>query len=218
MISFGSTFEETFEGLQLIFERFRGARLKLKVSKCKFFQESVEFLGHIVSDEGISCDPKKLEAVVNWPKPSCVKEVCSFWGFCSYYRSFVQGFSNLASPLYELIKKNVKFEWTNACEEAFERLKHKLVLSPILAYPKNEGLFVLDTDASLYGSGAVLSQVQENGEERVIAYGSKSLSKTQRNYCTTMRELLACVVFVKQFHYLSGRRFLLRTDHALLGG
>ena len=217
MISFGSTFEETFEGLQLIFERFRGARLKLKVSKCKFFQESVEFLGHIVSDEGISCDPKKLEAVVNWPKPSCVKEVRSFLGFCSYYRSFVQGFSNLASPLYELTKKNVKFEWTNACEEAFERLKHKLVSSPILAYPKNEGLFVLDTDASLYGSGAVLSQVQENGEERVIAYGSKSLSKTQKNYCTTMRELLACVVFVKQFHhYLWGRRFLLRTDHASL--
>ena len=80
MISFGSTFEETFEGLQLIFKRFQGARLKLKVSKSKFFQESVEFLGHIVSDEGISCDPKKLEAVENWPKPSCVKEV-HFWDF-----------------------------------------------------------------------------------------------------------------------------------------
>ena len=123
----------------------------------------------------------------------------------------------MASPLYELTKRNVKFEWTNACEEAFERLKDRLVSSPILAYPKSEGLFVLDTDASLYGSGRVLSQVQENGEQRVIAYGSKSLSKTQRNYCTTMRELLACVVFVKQFHhYLWGRRFLLRTDHASL--
>ena len=72
VISFGSTFEQTFEGLQLIFERFQGARLKLKVAKCKFFQKSVEFLGHIVSDKGISCDPKKLEAVVNWPKPACV--------------------------------------------------------------------------------------------------------------------------------------------------
>ena len=213
VISFGSTFQD----LQLIFERFRGARLKLKVSKCKFFQESVEFLGHIVSDEGISCDPKKLEAVVNWPKPSCVEEICSFFGFCSYCRSFVQGFSNLTSQLYEFTKKNVKFEWTSACEEAFERLKGWLVSSPILAYPKNEGLFILDTDASLYGSGAVLSQVQENGEEKIIAYGSKSLSKTEKNYCTTMRELMACVVFVKQFHhYLWGKWFLLRTDHASL--
>ena len=82
----------------------------------------------------------------------------------------------MASLLYELTKKNVKFEWTCACEEAFERLKDRLISSPILAYPKNEGLFVLDTDASLYASGAVLSQVQE---ERVIAYGSKSLSMTQ---------------------------------------
>ena len=155
----------------------------------------------------LSCDLKKLEAVVNWPKPSCVKEVRSFLGCCSYYKSFVQGFSNWASPLYELTKKNVKLEWTSACEEAFERLKDRLVSSPILAYPKNDILFVLDTDASSYGSGAVLSQVQENGEEKVIAYGNKSLSKTQRNYCTTMKELLTCVVFVKQlYHYLWGRQ------------
>ena len=160
--------------------------MKLKVSKCKFFQESVDFLGHVVSDQGFSCDPKKIEAVVDCPTPTCVKEVRSFLGFCSYYRSFVPGFSHQAAPLHELTKKNVKFEWSDACEDAFNRLKTRLVNSPILGYPRNEGLFILDTDASLYGSGAVLSQMQD-GEEKVIAYGSKSLSKTQRNYCTTMR-------------------------------
>ena len=216
VICFGPTFEETFESVQPNFERFRWANLKLKVSKCKFFQESVDFLGHVVSDRGISCDPKKIEAVVDWPKPTCVKEVRSFLGFCSYYRSFVKGFSSEAAPLHELTKKNVKFEWSDACDVAFNKLKARLVNSPVLGYPRNEGLFILDTDASLYGSGAVLSQIQD-GQEKVIAYGSKSLSKTQRNYCTTMRELLACVVFMKQFHhYLWGRRFLLRTDHASL--
>ena len=216
VISFGPTFEETFDSVEQIFQRFRWAKLKLKVSKCKFFQESVEFLGHVVSDRGISCDPKKIEAVVDWPTPTCVKEVRSFLGFCSYYRSFVQGFSHQAAPLHELTKKTVKFEWSDAYDDAFNKLKARLVNSPILGYPRDEGLFILDTDASLYGSGAVLSQIQD-GEEKVIAYGSKSLSKTQRNYCTTMRELLACVVFMKQFHhYLWGRRFLLRTDHASL--
>ena len=217
VICFGSDFSKTYQNLQEIFGRFRQANLKLKVSKCKFFQESVEFLGHVVSEEGISCDPKKLEAVTEWPVPTCVKEVRSFLGFASYYRSFVLGFSHIAAPLHELTKKGVKFQWNSQCQDAFDKLKERLVSSPVLAYPKNDLTYILDTDASLFGVGAVLSQVDEAGTEHVIAYGSKTLSKTQRNYCTTMRELLAAVVFMRQFHhYLWGRHFVLRTDHASL--
>ena len=190
----------------------------LKPSKCNLFQLSVEFLGHIVSSEGVSCDPKKLEAIREWPRPTSVKQVRSFLGLASYYRKFLISFSTIASPLHALTKKNVKFAWDENCELAFQTLKEKLSSDPVvLSYPNNEGTFVLDTDASLCGIGGVLSQVQENGQEKVISFVSNTLSKTQQNYCTTMRELLAAVVFIKHFHhYLWGRKFILRTDHASL--
>ena len=216
VICFGKSFNEALSNLELVLQRFKDANLRLKPSKCKLFQRSVEFLGHIVSDKGVSCDPKKIEAVQDWERPQCVKDVRSFVGFAQYYRKFIRNFSAIATPLYELTKKKVKFQWSQKCEEAFQLLKRKLVEAPILAYPTREDTFILDTDASLFGIGAVLSQ-QQNGEERVIAYASKTLSSTQRNYCTTMRELLAVVVFIKQFHhYLWGRPFIVRTDHASL--
>ena len=179
-------------------------------------QTSVEFLGHIVHREGVATDPKKIEAVRDWPRPTNIKEVRSFMGFAQYYRRFILFFSEIAAPLYELTKKNVKFEWTDPCEEAFQLLKSKLIQAPVLAYPTRHDEFILDTDSSLYSIGAVLSQVQ-NGVERPIAYASKALSASQKQYCTTMRELLAIVVFVKHFHhYVWGKTFLLRTDHASL--
>ncbi len=215
-IVYGKWFDETLQNLEEVLKRFRKANLKLKPSKCKLFQTTVEFLGHVVSAEGISCDPKKIEAVRDWTKPTNVSEIRSFVGFAQYYRKFIPGFSNIAAPLYELTKKRAKFIWCEKCEEAFNTLKSKLISAPVLAYPNREEEFILDTDCSAYAAGAVLSQIQ-NGEERPIAYSSKTLNKSQRNYCTTMRELLAVVIFIKQFHhYLWGRKFTLRTDHASL--
>ena len=122
----------------------------------------------------------------------------------------------MAQPLTNLTKKNVQFTWSEECETAFKRLKESLISAPILTYPSSEGIFVLDTDASAHMVGAVLSQKQD-GEERVIAYGSRTLNSAQKQYCTTKRELLAVVTFVQHFkNYLIGRRFLLRTDHAPL--
>ena len=218
IITYGKTFEETKDNLECVFQRLRQAGLILKPSKCNLFQLSVEFLGHIVSSEGVSCDPKKLEAIREWPRPTSVKQVRSFLDLASYYRKFLKSFSTIASPLHALTKKNVKFAWDENCELAFQTLKEKLSSDPVvLSYPNNEGTFVLDTDASLCGIGGVLSQVQENGQEKVISFVSNTLSKTQQNYCTTMRELLAAVVFIKHFHhYLWGRKFILRTDHASL--
>ena len=218
IITFGKTFDETLLNLELVFERLRKPGLVLKPSKCRLFQESVKFLGHVVSQEGISCDPNKLEAIKHWPKPQKVKDVRNFLGLASYYRKHIRSFATIAAPLNALTKKNAKFVFDEQCEKAFQTLKDKVCTDPVVvAYPNKEGTFVLDTDASLYGVGGVLSQLPDDGQEKVISYASRTLSKSQQNYCTTMRELLAAVAFIKHFHhYLWGRRFILRTDHVSL--
>ena len=216
IIVFGPTFDTALRNLEMCFQRFQSANLKLKPKKCSLFQTEVLFLGHRVSQEGISGDPSKIESVRTWPVPTNVSELRSFLGLIGYYRRFVPNFSTVASPLTRLTQKSVQFEWSQECNDAFESLKERLVSAPILSYPKGDGLFILDTDASLSGVGAVLSQIQDN-EEKVIAYASKTLNKSQRNYCTTYRELLAVVTFVKHFrHYLWGRNFKVRTDHSSL--
>ena len=198
VIVFGETFEKTLENLELVFGRFRSANLKLKPNKCTLFQTEVLFLGHMVSNKGISYDPGKVASVENWPVPTTVTEVKSFLGLAGYYRKFIPNFSEIASSLTELTKKCKKFVWTDNCQTAFDRLVELLTSAPVLAFPKRTGEFIIDTDASANGIGAVLSQVQD-GEERVIAYNSKTLNNdSQRKYCTTYRELLAVVVFVSR--------------------
>ena len=216
VIVFSATLEQHLERLSLVLTRLIEAGLKLKGSKCYVLQQSVEFLGHIVSGEGISPHPSKVSAVVDWPTPCTLKEVRAFLGLAGYYRRFMLGFSDIAAPLYELTTKGKAFVWTQQCQEAFDELKLALTRSPILGTPDDSGMFVLDTDASDVAVGAVLSQVQD-GAERVISYGSRSLSTQERNYCVTRRELLAIIVFLKYFrHYLIGRKFLIRSDHAAL--
>ena len=141
ILCYSGDISESIEGLTPIFQRFRNANLTLKPSKCHFFQKSVKFLGHIVSQEGIKCDPSKIEAVKNWPRPSSVSDVRSFLGFAAYYRRFFQGFGSISSPLYELTKKNVKFNWSSKCENSFQELKQKLITSPVLAYPVKENFY-----------------------------------------------------------------------------
>lgn len=216
VIVFGSTFEIALRNLKDVFECLRKANLKLKPKKCTLFQTEVAYLGHRVSKAGISCDPKKISAVQDWPIPTNVTEVRSFLGTAGYYRKFIPNFSTIASPLSQLTRKNKRFKWDENCQKAFDELKLLLVSAPILAYPIADGKFVLDTDASDTGLGGVLSQIQ-NGEEKVIAYASVSLLNSQRKYCTTHKELLAIVTFLKHFrNYLFGQNFLLRTDHASL--
>ena len=175
IIDFGRTFDEILKRLRTVMERLEAAGLKLKPSKCKWFQRSVTYLGHVVSGEGIRCDPEKISQVVNWPVPTTVKQVRGFLGLASYYRKFIPSFSELAGPLTNLTQKDEPFEWTGSSQVAFETLKSKLTTAPVLSYPMpEEGLFVLDTDASNRSIGAVLSQEQQ-GEERVIAYASHTV-------------------------------------------
>ena len=215
IIVFGRTFEETLARLRCVMDWLQAAGLKLKASKCKWFQRSVQYLGHIVSSKGIECDPEKIATIKDWPTLRTVTQVRSFLGLASYYRKFIENFSETAHPLINLTRKGAKFHWTDQCQQAFEALKECLVTAPVLTYPMREGGdFILDTDASNHGMGAVLSQVQ-NGEEKVIAYASWALGKNQLNYCTTKKELLDVVTFVEHFrHYFHGRHCVVRTDHA----
>ena len=162
----------------------------------------------MISSEGVSTDPEKMRVVEEWPTPQCTKDVRSFIGLASYY--------SIAQLLHRLMEKNRVFQWTEDCEAAFQTLKKLLTRAPILAYPKEEEEFILDTDASSTGIETVLSP-KHDGVEKVIAYASRTMSKPERNYCVTRRELLAVVTFIKHFrHYLYGRHFTIRTDHGAL--
>ena len=134
----GKTFENMLENLSKVLDRFEESGLKLKARKCHLFRTEVEFLGHVISAEGIRTDPKKTESIRNWPTPSCVKEVRSFLGLCSYYRRFIYQFSDIAKPLHALTEQQQTFIWSEECMNAFATLKRKLTESPILAHPDFE--------------------------------------------------------------------------------
>ena len=210
------TISEHLERLEQVLQRIQGAGLKLKPAKCCFFQQSVPFLGHVVSGEGISTDPEKIEAVRNWKPPTNLKALRSFLGFCGYYRCHVEGFAKIAHPLTQLTCKGKEFIWTEDCQQAFELLKERLTTTPIMTLPNDDDLFVVDVDASDFGLGGVLSQVQDQ-QEKVVSYASRTLNKSERRYCVTRRELLALVYCLKHYRYfLLGRKFLVRSDHQAL--
>ena len=209
-------FDSHVDRLAEVLERIQSSGLKLKARKCSLFRPEVTFLGHVVNGEGLKPNPDNVSKLVNWPRPQKVSEVRGLVGLGSYYRRFIKNYSQIVQPLVALTRKDVPFEWSDACEAAFENLKKALVSPPVMAYPTAEGEFVLDTDASDVSIGAVLSQIHA-GEEKVIAYGSRTLNRAERNYCTTNKELLAIKHFVEYYkHYLLGRHFIVRTDHQAL--
>ena len=216
ILAHGPSFDAALMSLRRVLEGIRAAGLKLHPDKCHFMRRQVTFLGHRVGQEGISTVQDKVQAVVDWPVPSTQKEVKSFLGLASYYRRFVQGFSCIAAPLFQLLQKDREFVWTEACLEAFVQLRRALSNAPVLA-PADPSLpFVLDTDASGVGVGGVLSQVGADGE-RVVAYFSRVFNKAERRYCVTRRELLAVLLSVRHFkYYLCGLTFTVRTDHSAL--
>ena len=204
-----------------VFDRLRGANLKLKAKKCLLFGTDFRFLGHIISEKGIQTDPDKVQCVVDWHPPRTLRQVRSFLGMVNYYSRFIKDYAKKAGPIQDLTKKNTKFNWREECQRAFELLKNRLVTAPVMAYPLRDGMFILDTDASDYAYGAVLSQLQpdEDGvlQEKTIAYASKRFDEREVKYCARRRELLAIIKFVKHFEvYLKGVTFTIRTDHASL--
>ena len=180
-------------------ERLRKANFKLELKKCRFAELEVEYLGHVVSEAGIATDPRKVEAIRNFRVPQNLKSLRSFLGLAAYYRRFIPCFAKIASPMYALTRKDVLFEWSMACQEAFEALKQYLIESPVLAFPDFSTEFLLETDASGTRLGAVLAQKQQDGTTRPIAFASRSLEPHERNYAVTELEALAVVWSVKHF-------------------
>ena len=225
IVIFGRTSQELLKRMDDVFGRLFQAGLKIKPKKCRLFRRETEFLGHIISGEGVKVNPDKIAAIRDWPVPECVTELRSFLGTASYYRKFIAQFATIAAPLHELTGGGQTFLWTEACQEAFEHLKTALCSAPVLNFPVKGAKFILDTDASERGIGAVLSQLvpietpdgSEAYEERVLSYASRTLSVHEKRYCTTRKELLAVVWFLRHYRsYLYGQEFLVRTDHSSL--
>lgn len=183
----------------MLVECLEKAGLRLKPTKCYFIQPKVEYLGYVVSAEGIAADLKKVTAIVDYPIQTNIKALKSFLGLASYYCHFVPNFAKVAHPLHNLTRKDVSYVWDSHCQEAFDCLKHYVTDSTVLAFPKFTKGFILEADASLQGLGAVLSQEQLDGSQRPIAYGSRSLQTHKRNYGITELEALGAVWAVKHF-------------------
>ena len=213
----GRTFSEHLSNLVKVFSRLRQAGLRLKPSKCCLARTEVEYLGHVVSQGGVAADPKKVEAVQAYPVPTNLKGLRSFLGLASYYRRFIPNFSSVARPLHILTRKNVQFDWTADCQTAFDTLKKLMTQAPLLAYPDFTEPFMLETDASVEGLGAVLAQKKPDQSVHPIAYASRTLLPHERNYGISELEGLGVVWAVKTFrHYLYGHKCHVYTDHEAL--
>ncbi|UYV72119.1 hypothetical protein LAZ67_9001873 [Cordylochernes scorpioides] len=216
VIIYSPDFPTHLKRLEAVFRCFRESNLRLNDKKCRFAFEELEILGYITSKHGIKPAEHNIKAVRNFPRPKKVKEVQSFLGMCSYYRKFIKDFSKIADPLTNLIKKSVSFTWTERQEEAFQTLKTALLSPPILGHFNPNAPTYVHTDASNIGIGATLVQ-DIGGEEKVISYLSRTLSKAEQNYSTTEKECLAVVWSMSKLRpYLYGRHFKIVTDHHAL--
>lgn len=184
--------------------------------KCEFFMKEVSFLGHVINADGIHVQQHKVQSVASWPVPTTWKEVKAFLGLTGYYRKFVAGYSRVALPLTELTKNSQRFEWGAEQQKAFDQLKAQLTSAPILAHPDPSRQYILSSDASGFAIAAVLSQQQEDGTTRPVAYYSRKMSAAKKNYDVHDKELLAIVMAVKHWRcYLDGNPHPTKvlTDH-----
>jgi transposase InsO family protein len=228
VIIFSRTYEDHFNRLEAVFQKFRDFGLKLSPKKCQFFKEKVKYIGHIISEEGLEPDPEKISKVVDWPKPTNPAEIRQFLGFAGYYRKYVKDFAKIARPLNDLLagtqdkvknkkkkqKIDITWKWNEEHDRAFQHLKNLLTSPPILGYPDFSAPFELHIDASTDGLGAVLNQ-QQDGQMRVLAFASRGLSKTERNYSAYKLEFLALKwAITEKFHdYLYKNHFTVLTDN-----
>lgn len=232
ILVFGSTFQETLSRLETVLSRLCGLNLKVKPEKCQLFKEKVRYLGHVVTEQGTSPDPDKVRAVMEWPRPKTLRDVRGFLGLSGYYRRFIRKYAEVANPLQCLLRsheektkkkqtrrnnEDISDKWDSACEESFLKLKKVLTEAPVLGFPDFSQNFILETDASLLGLGAVLSQQQEAGLV-VLGYASRALRPSERNmnnYSSMKLELLALhwAIAQKYRDLLLGAEFTVFTDN-----
>ena len=198
--------------LRIVLHLLRDHKLYAKFSKCEFWLTEVRVFGHVVSASGVSVNPEKVEAVMSWVGPKSVFEIHSFLGLAGYYRRFIEDFSRIEAPMTRLTRKEVKFDWDDRCDEAFQELKSRLTSAPILIVPDRGQGYTVYCDASRTGFGCVLMQ-----SGRVVAYGSRQLKNHKQNYPTHDMELAVVVFALKIWrHYLHGEEFEVYSDHKSL--
>ena len=215
VIIFSRDIHDHCKRLRTVLQRFREHNLRVKASKCSFGADNTA--GHTVSSAGVHTDPSKIMTVQRLPPPANLETLRSFLGLAGYYRKFIPKFATIAAPLTALTKKCMPFIWEDSHQDAFLTLKAHLCSAPILAYPKFDKPFILQTDASNVGLGAALAQLDTDGTERVVSYASRTLTPREKNYSTMEKEALAIVFATEHFrYYLLGRQFQIVTDNSAL--
>lgn len=216
LILMSPTFDRHLQDLEELFKLLRNNNVVVNKKKCRFCQEQVPYLGHIITRSGLQTDPAKVLAITEMPIPQNVKQVQSFLQTCSWYRRFVPNFAKCAQPLTQLTKKNAVWDWGTKQQSAYDELKRCLTSAPILRQADISKPYTIKTDASDYALGAVLVQ-GEGLDEHPVEYASRLLTKAERNYSTTEREALAVIWAVSKFRgYIEGSTVIIATDHQAL--
>ena len=212
------TWREHIDNLRVLLQWLRTYGLKLNAAKCTWAASHISCLGYIVGKDGVKVDPEKVSAVVSLPTPRSISYVRSFIGMCSYYRAHIPDFARIAAPMQQLTKKNARFEWSAECSSAFEKLKVALTSAEVLRLPNWDLPFILTTDFSLTGLGAVLSQIDpKDGQEYAVSYASRALTPSEQRYAPTEGEMLGLVWGIEKYrYYLYGRKFTVHCDHHAL--
>ena len=214
ILIFGKDFDEHYDNLREVLDRLRSAKLKLSPKKCHLLKSTVTYLGHVINNGEIRPNPEKTKLIATYPVPKNINEVRSFVSLASYNRKFVRNFAQIAKPLTCLLEKGKEFHWTLECQHAFDNLRSNLEKTTKLTLPNFKKTFLLACDASGVALGAVLSQLDDEKNERSIAFASRILSKTEQKWGITEREAFAIVWSVNYFRsYLLGNKFDLFTDH-----
>jgi len=215
IVIYSKTAENHVKHIETVLTLLQKHGLKVKFSKTQLFQHEVEFLGFLVSKNGLKVNPRKLEAAMNFPQPTNVKAVQAFLGLVGYFRTFIADFATRAKHLYNLLKQQITFCWGEEQEQSFNDLKRALQQAPVLALPDFNREFILTTDASGYAIGAILTQVAKDGKEKLISCHSRTLKDAETRYSTLDREILAVYYGVSQNNsYLWGSKFVIRTDNS----
>ena len=216
LVIFSDSWERHLHHIREVLDQLRAAGLTAKPRKCQFGMAQCIYLGHVVGNGLVRPEPSKIDAVMSFPIPQTKKQVRAFLGVTGYYQKFIPDFASVAAPLTDLIRKNCpdRVVWTPECESAFLKLKNRLCSDPVLRSPDFTRPFVLQTDASERGVGAVLSQLDDNGDDHPVAYFSRKLLPREEKYSTVEKECLAIKLAVQAFSvYLLGRPFTIQTDH-----
>jgi hypothetical protein len=208
ILIYSKTLDNHKQHLQEVFQILRDNKFYIKRSKCSFAQQSLEYLGHIISNQGVATDPVKIQAVKQWPTPTDMRQLRGFLGLSGYYKKFIRHYGILSKPLTDLLKKNTQFIWTTQHKQSFEALKQALISAPVLALPDFSKKFTVETDASAKGIGAVLMQ-----DGHPLAYLSKALGTKAQALSTYEKE---CLAVTKWKPYLQHKKFSILTDHRSL--